>query len=115
MNFRNIAVVFLMGAFFFAINATPSFAEPEEGKLTGRQIMEKQKELHKVSSEIEFQKMVLVDKSGTKETRDVRRYIQEQEEVDVYRSLIVFLQPSDIKGTALLNWQHKDQSDDQWK
>ena len=114
MNFRNIVMVFLVVGSFFAINTTPSFAAPEEDKLTGRQIMEKQKELHKVSSEIEFQKMVLVDKSGTKETRDVRRYIQEQEEVDVFRSLIVFLQPADIKGTALLNWQHKDQSDDQW-
>ncbi len=114
MNFRNFAVVFLMGVFFFTINAVPSFADPSEGELTGRQIMEKQKELHKVSSEFESQKMVLVDKSGTKETRDVRRYIQEQEETDVFRSLIVFLQPPDIKGTALLNWQHKDQSDDQW-
>jgi hypothetical protein len=113
MNFRNIVVVFLMVGSFFAINATPSFAAPEEDKLTGRQIMEKQKELHKVSSEFEFQKMVLVDKTGSKETRDVRRYIKENE-VDVFRSLIVFLQPSDIKGTALLNWQHKDRSDDQW-
>ena len=113
MNFRNIVVIFLMVGFFFTINAATSFAAPAEGKLTGRQIMEKQKELHKVSSEFEFQKMVLVDKTGSKETRDVRRYIQEQEE-DVFRSLIVFLQPSDIKGTALLTWQHKNQADDQW-
>ena len=54
MNFRNIVVVFLMVGSFFAINATPSFAAPEEDKLTGRQIMEKQKDLHKVSSEFEF-------------------------------------------------------------
>tara|TARA_B100000959_G_scaffold211076_1_gene221832 strand:+ start:152 stop:979 length:828 start_codon:yes stop_codon:yes gene_type:complete len=113
MNFRNIVVVFLVVGSFFAINTTPSFAAPEEDKLTGRQIMEKQKDLHKVSSEFEFQKMVLVDKTGSKETRDVRRYIKENE-VDVFRSLIVFLQPSDIKGTALLNWQHKDRADDQW-
>jgi len=113
MNFRNSVVIFLMVGFFFAINATPSFAAPVEGKLTGRQIMEKQKELHKVSSEFEFQKMVLVDKTGSKEARDVRRYIKEHDP-DVFRSLIVFLQPSDIKGTALLNWQHKDQADDQW-
>ncbi len=113
MNFRNIVMVFLVVGSFFAINTTPSFAAPEEDKLTGRQIMEKQKDLHKVSSEFEFQKMVLVDKTGSKETRDVRRYIKENE-VDVFRSLIVFLQPSDIKGTALLNWQHKDRADDQW-
>jgi hypothetical protein len=35
MNFRNIVVVFLMVGSFFAINATPSFAAPEEDKLTG--------------------------------------------------------------------------------
>ncbi len=113
MDFRNIVGFFLMVGFYFAINASPSFAAPTEGKLTGRQIMEKQKELHNVSSEFESQKMVLVDKTGSKETRDVRRYIKEHE-TDVFRSLIVFLQPSDIEGTALLNWQHKDQADDQW-
>ena len=72
------------------------------GAMTGRQIMEKQKELHKTSSEYEVQQMVLIDKTGTKEARSLKRYVKEVEK-DVYRSLIVFLSPSDIKGTSLLN------------
>ncbi len=35
------------------------------------------------TQKIEFQKMVLVDKTGSKETRDVRRYIKEHE-ADVF-------------------------------
>ncbi len=80
---------------------------------TGREVMEKQKNMHKVSSEIGSEKMILVDKSGKKENRDLKRYSKEAEK-DVYRGLVVFLGPSDIRGTALLNWQHKNRSDDQW-
>ena len=57
--------------------------------------------------------MILVDKDGGKETREVRRHSKEVEP-DIYRTLVVFLSPADIKGTALLTWQHKDRANDQW-
>lgn len=98
-------------SFFFLaglLTASSSFAE-----MTGREIMDKQKSLHKSQSEFELQKMILVDKGGEKETRELRRYAKEVE-LDVNQTLIAFLAPSDIKGTALLTWQHKSADDDQW-
>lgn len=82
-------------------------------ELTGREIMEKQKDLQRTKTEYELQKMILVDRKGNKEKRDMRRHIKEQKK-DVYRSLMVFMEPGDIKGTSLLNWQHEKQADDQW-
>jgi len=82
-------------------------------ELTGREIVDKQKNLHEVANEFESQKMILVDKKGKKEVREVRRYSKEVEP-DVYRALIVFLNPANIRGTALLTWEHKDAEDDQW-
>jgi len=82
-------------------------------EMTGREILEKQEELHESQTEVEFQKMILIDKSGKKDIREVRRYAKEVE-ADVYRGLIAFVEPADIRGTALLNWQHADQDDDQW-
>ncbi|MFH1726129.1 MAG: outer membrane lipoprotein-sorting protein [Elusimicrobiota bacterium] len=82
-------------------------------KLTARQIMQKQKDLHRTSSEIEHQKMVLIDRRDKKENRELRRYNLEVKK-DVYKYLIIFLAPKDIRGTSLLTWQHEDAPDDQW-
>ena len=82
-------------------------------ELTGREIMQKQKDLHQSKTEFIEQNMVLVDRSGRKEARKLRHYLRETEP-DVNRALIVFLSPADIRGTAVLTWQHKDRDDDQW-
>ena len=79
--------------------------------LTGREIMQKKKDLHESTSEFVEQNMVLVSKRGRKEVRKLRHYTQEVEE-DVERVLIVFLSPPDIRGTALLTWEHTDREDD---
>ena len=81
--------------------------------LTGKQVMEKQKEWHKVSSEIGDEIMLLVDKSGGKEKRQVRRYAKEVGD-DLHRYLIVFLKPADIRATALLTWEQEERDNDQW-
>jgi hypothetical protein len=88
---------------------TFAFAE-----MTGRQIMDKQKQLHKVKTEVLLQKMILIDKSGKKEERTMKIYTKETAQKDIYNSLMVFLEPADIKGTALLSWQHQGAEDDQW-
>ncbi len=82
-------------------------------EMTGREIMQKQKDLHQSKTEFIEQNMILVDRSGGKEARKLRHYLSESEP-DVDRALIVFLSPADIRGTALLTWQHKDRDDDQW-
>ena len=82
-------------------------------EMTGQEIMKKQKELHKVQTEIGNEIMLLVDKDGSKERRQVKRYAKETGQ-DIHRYLIVFLDPADIKGTALLTWEQKERENDQW-
>jgi hypothetical protein len=82
-------------------------------QMTGRDVMQKQKDIQNSKSEFIEQTMVLIDNKGRKETRTVRHYSKETQ-VDANRNLIVFLSPADIKGTALLTWQHKVRDDDQW-
>jgi hypothetical protein len=72
-------------------------------EMTGKQIMEKQKELHKVKTEFGAEVMLLVDKDNHQERRQVRRHAKEMEK-DVNRYLLTFLSPGDVKGTALLTW-----------
>lgn len=82
-------------------------------EMTGRQVMEKQKERHKVKSEIGSENMLLVDKDGARENRQVKRYAKEVGK-DLHRYLVVFLSPGDIRGTALRTWENKDGDNDQW-
>jgi len=84
-----------------------------QADMTGREVMEKQKELHKVKTEIGDEIMMLVDKDGNKEKRNVKRYAKEVGD-DVHRYLVVFLSPADIRGTALLTWEQKERDNDQW-
>lgn len=81
--------------------------------LTARQVMDKQKSLHRSTSEAESIKMALIDKKGKEEVREMKRLSME---VDKENSncLMVFLSPKDIKGTSLLTWQHDKGADDQW-
>ncbi|MCP3926727.1 MAG: outer membrane lipoprotein-sorting protein [Desulfobacterales bacterium] len=81
--------------------------------MTGKEVMKKQKKLHKVDSEYGEEIMLLVDvKSKNKEKRTVKRYSKDMGN-DLKRYLLVFLKPSDIRGTSLLTHENKDQ-DDQW-
>jgi outer membrane lipoprotein-sorting protein len=84
-----------------------------QAEMTGREVMDKQKDLHSVESEIGDEVMMLVDKDGNKEKRTVKRYAKKVGD-DLHRYLIVFLSPADIKGTALLTWEQKERENDQW-
>lgn len=84
-----------------------------QAEMTGREVMDKQKELHKVQSEVGDEIMLLVDKDGGKEKRNVKRYAKEVGD-DVHHYLVVFLSPADIRGTALLTWEQKERDNDQW-
>lgn len=81
--------------------------------ITARQIMEKQKSIHSLGAEVEHQSMLLVDKDGNKEKRQLARFSLRVGE-DLYKYQMVFQDPTDIRGTTLLTWQRKDGADDQW-
>ncbi|NOQ13730.1 MAG: outer membrane lipoprotein-sorting protein [Methyloprofundus sp.] len=58
-------------------------------------------------------KMILRNKQGDESTRDIQQKILEVDE-DGDKSLTVFNQPRDIKGTAFLSFSHIVNPDDQW-
>ena len=87
------------------------FSTAEE--LTGRQIMDQVSERHEKDFEYEVQEMVLVDKKGNKEKRLLKRYQRKGEDGN-FKYLMVFHDPSGVRGVALLTWQNKDKDDDQF-
>jgi len=64
------------------------------------------------SAEMELT-MTLKNKSGQKTTRKLRSIMLEVEN-DGDKSLVVFDNPTDVKGTASLVYTHKTKDDDQW-
>jgi len=57
--------------------------------------------------------MILRKKKGQERTRAMRsRNVEMSEDGD--RSIIIFDDPADVKGTAMLTHSHKEESDDQW-
>lgn len=82
--------------------------------LTGRAIVQKQKDTQSVDFEEIVQRMTLKDlKSGSVEKRTMKFFITTGKNKEE-KSLIVFLDPKDVKGTALLNHGHNNADDDQW-
>ncbi|MCU7845685.1 MAG: outer membrane lipoprotein-sorting protein [Candidatus Thiodiazotropha sp. (ex Monitilora ramsayi)] len=57
--------------------------------------------------------MLLKNKHGEESLRDMRNQTLEVEN-DGDKTLVVFDQPRDVKGTALLSFSHKTGDDDQW-
>lgn len=65
------------------------------------------------SDSISDMEMILTNRHGD----ESRRYIslrQKEVDGDGDKSLSVFKEPHDVKGTAMLTWTHKVGSDDQW-
>lgn len=58
-------------------------------------------------------KMVLIDAHGTQTMREMQGKVLEVEG-DGNRSLSIFLNPKDVKGTKMLTWAHRQNDDDQW-
>lgn len=95
---------------FFSISSTAW----SKCDMTGREVMQKQKDMQAVDYETVVQRMTLQDlKSGSKEKRTMKFFIKSNKNKED-QSLIVFIDPKLIKGTALLNHQHNDAEDDQW-
>ena len=57
--------------------------------------------------------MLLRNKHGEESTREMRSRSLEVED-DGDKTMIIFDQPHDVKGTALLTFSHKVDADDQW-
>ncbi|AEG02746.1 outer membrane lipoprotein-sorting protein [Methylomonas methanica] len=80
---------------------------------TGREILDEVSLRHDRPYEFELKKMSLIDKSGNREERMLKRFEREMSEEET-RFLTVFTEPAGIKGVSLLTWQKKSAADDQW-
>lgn len=104
------ALYYLVVAAIAIVISSPALNAQE---LSGRDIMDEVSKRHDRPYETENQAMTLIDKSGNTEERTLRRYARE---VDggLYRYLVVFDEPAGVRGVALLTWQNRGASDDQW-
>lgn len=98
----------LMTLLVFLLFVPAVWAEP-----TGREIMQEQKNRHEVDSEYTESVMILSDSRDNRERRLLKEYNKDFEDGQ-NRSLMVFLDPADIRGTALLTWDHENAPSDQW-
>ena len=86
---------------------------------TGRSIMEKVDQIKSpLDSETQLKMTLISSRGGKKRSRSrVLRSIEKKYEDGVFKtkSLLVFSQPREVKGTAFLNWDRIDgKGDDQW-
>jgi hypothetical protein len=80
---------------------------------TGLQVMQEMEKAQFVNFEYELQELTLKDlRSSTEETRQMQRFSRDAD--DQKRTLISFMSPTEIRGTALLSWENKTREDDQW-
>lgn len=109
VKLKGILFILLILPIWGMFYSAPVYGE----ELTGRQVMEEQKDRQSVDTEYGEEIMLLVDvKSETKEKRVIKRYAKKMAD-ELHRYLVVFIAPADIKGTALLTHEH-DKENDQW-
>ncbi len=110
-NLSKTIVLFTATA-LLTVSSFNLYAETPEEK--GLAIATKAQELDKGwGDSSSTMQMILRKKKGQERTREMRSRAVETE-ADGDRSLIIFDDPADVKGTAMLTHSHKVESDDQW-
>src|SRR5205814_2095118 len=79
----------------------------------GLEVMQKQRDLHRVRDEEETQTLRLVNKAGAVKERKLVRWVF-RGAGDLEKILVRFTAPRDVENTGLLVWEAKDGNDDQW-
>lgn len=97
-----------------SIAATPLLASAQTPEEKGLEIAEEadRRDLGWGDAETELE-MILRNKNGDESLREMRSKALEVKD-DGDKSMIVFDQPRDVRGTALLTFSHNTGNDDQW-
>lgn len=109
LNMRIVSRLIVLASFLASLFGI-SFAGEQ---MTGRQIMEKQRDLHQSKNEEFKQDMNLIDRNGNTTKREVENYYLKAPD-GLSKTMIIFLSPADVRGTGLLTWEQKGREDDQW-
>ena len=104
-----------IGAVALAIVATATAAEAQDGgAMTGVQVAQEADRrddgFGDITSELT---MVLRNRNGDESSRRMRNLTLEVDG-DGDKTLVIFDEPNDVKGTAFLNYTHREGPDDQW-
>jgi outer membrane lipoprotein-sorting protein len=102
----------LSAALLCALLAAPALADSPEQK--GLEIAEQAERRDEGwGDSAATMQMILRNRQGEEATREIRsRALEVKDDGD--KSLIIFDQPKDVEGTALLTWSHKVEDDDRW-
>lgn len=82
--------------------------------LTAFDIMQRVDDRYTGDTSLSEAQLVLIDKRGRERVRDLKMYGIEKDEVE--KSMIFFMSPADVKGTAYMSfdWQEERREDDTW-
>ncbi len=98
----------------YFVLALPFCLQISYAEMTGKEIMEKQKNRHELKYEQMSIEMILENKKGRKKNRGIVYYAF-IEETGFSKVMLKFLSPADIKNVGLLTWEHgEEKEDDQW-
>ena len=110
-RFLRIGVTFLAG---LLLNITPLLAVVDTAEEKGLAIAQEADTRDSGFKDFKANLvMVLRNRHGEESVRDMRSRTLEVDK-DGDKTLVIFDQPRDVKGTALLSFSHKVGSDDQW-
>lgn len=90
------------------------FLAQAQDNLTGRQIMEKARDAQTLSGTEYVGTLIIYDKKGNERTRKIAAASRDYPEEAVSKRIIRFLEPADVKGTAMLIFDYDDRDDDMW-
>ena len=95
-----------------SISCLPAAAEgAPDRQLPAREIVQKAREKQFPQNSVIELTMVLINRSGTRRERSIQSKRREFGGGEA-KSVAYFLSPADVKGTAFLVWEHKDQQND---
>ncbi len=82
--------------------------------LTAAEIMKKNDERYTGDTQLSYSVLTLIDKQGRERVRELKLFGIDKK--DVEKSLIFFMSPSDVQGTAYMSfdWEDEAKEDDSW-
>ena len=99
---------------FWSDSLTPAYSQSATAEEIGLKIAQEARSLETGFGNFTAQQvMILRNKQGQQSKRQVRVKVLEVAE-DSDKSLFVFDEPQDVKGTAFLIHAHRESADDQW-
>ena len=87
---------------------------PGQEKLTVDEIMDRSRDNQTLSGSEYVGTLIIMDKKGRERVRKIAAASRRYEDLNVDKRIIKFLEPADVKGTAMLIFDNDEGDDDMW-